>query len=60
MSRQLIREEKYFLLTEKGKDLYQTCFQKQKVFRQKAMENITEQLYLQTIETLEKIIDNLE
>lgn len=60
LSRQLIREEKYFSLTEKGKDLYQICFQKQKVFRQKAMENITEKQYLQTIEMLEKIIDNLD
>ena len=60
LNRQLILEEKYFSLTEKGKDLYQTCFQKQKAFRQKAMKNIAEQQYLQTIETLEKIIDNLE
>src|SRR5690554_1331088 len=60
LSRQLIREENYFSLTERGKDLYQTCFQKQKVFRQKAMTNITEQQYLQTIETLEKITENLE
>lgn len=60
LNRQLIREEKYFALTEKGKDVYQTCFQKQKAFRQKAMENITEQEYLQTIGTLEKIIANLE
>ncbi len=60
LDRQLIREEKYLSLTKKGEVLYQTCFQRQKAFRQKATENITEQQYLQTIETLEKIIDNLK
>lgn len=60
LHKQLIREEKYFSLTEKGAKLYQTCFQKQNAFRQKAMKNVTQQQYLQTIETLEKIIANLE
>lgn len=60
LSRQLIHEDNYLSLTEKGKDLHRTCFQKQKMFRQKAMSNITEADYLQTIVTLKKIIDNLE
>ncbi len=57
---QIIYEEKYLSLTEKGKELYQKCFAKQKEFRQKAMTNITEDEYLITITTLEKIIDNLK
>ena len=60
LSRQLIHEDNHLSLTEKGKDLYQTCFQKQNAFRQKAMKNVTQQQYLQTIETLEKTINNLE
>ena len=60
LSRQLIVESEYFLLTKKGENLYQTCFQKQKEFRAKAMENITDIEYLQVIETLENMIANLE
>lgn len=54
LSRQLIHEDNYLSLTEKGKNLYRTCFQKQKMFRQKTMSNITEADYLQTIVTLKK------
>lgn len=47
-------------LSDKGKALYNQCFEKQKEFRQKAMSHITEQEYKQLIITLEKIIKNLE
>ena len=60
MERQLIREENFLTLTEKGQELYQNCFAKQQEFRQKAMKNITDDEYFQMITTLEKIIYNLE
>jgi len=56
---ELIIEGTELKLTEKGKDVFKKCFQKQKEFRHKSMKNISEQEYLQTITTLEKIIDNL-
>lgn len=59
IDRHLIQDSGYFSLTDKGRDLYQTCLQKQKEFRQKAMKDISEQEYFQTIATLEKIIHNL-
>lgn len=59
IDRYLIQDSGYFSLTDKGRDLYQTCLQKQKEFRQKAMKDISEQEYFQTIATLEKIIHNL-
>ncbi len=60
LNRGIIQEEKYLSFTEKGEELYRLCFDKQTTFRKKAMENITEKEYLLTIETLEKIIDNLK
>ncbi|REG78413.1 MarR family winged helix-turn-helix transcriptional regulator [Algoriphagus antarcticus] len=56
---ELIKEDTELKLTEKGKDIFNKCFQKQKEFRHKSMKNISEQEYIQTITTLEKIIDNL-
>ncbi|MBN1984895.1 MAG: winged helix-turn-helix transcriptional regulator [Prolixibacteraceae bacterium] len=52
------REE--ITLTEKGKQLFTACFEKQKQFRQKAMQNISEQEYQTTLATLQKIITNIE
>lgn len=47
-------------LTGEGEETFKNCLQKQTVLRQKSMQNITEQEYLQLITTLEKIIDNLK
>lgn len=46
-------------LTERGKSLYENCLQKQKQFRQIAMQNISEEEYENTLACLEKIIENL-
>ncbi len=55
----LLQENNSLALTDKGKDIYQACLQKQISFRQKSMQNITDEEYLQVIATLEKIINNL-
>src|SRR5690606_5825286 len=47
-------------LRQKGEELHTRCLQRQKEFRQKATENVTQEEYIQTIETLEKIIGNLQ
>src|SRR5690606_3686826 len=47
-------------LTNKGEEFHQLCFQKQKAFRLKATEGLSQEAYFKTIETLEKIISNLE
>lgn len=46
-------------LTEKGMELHAACFEKQKLFRQKMMNKISEQEYKQTISTLQRMIENL-
>lgn len=58
--RQLITDNQFLSLTEEGKKLYVTCLQKQKAFRQKSMEGLTQEQYEQTISFLEKLIDNLK
>lgn len=55
----LVSGNKELKLTDKGKEVFRTCLQKQTSFRQKSMQNLTEQEYLQLIATLEKIMDNL-
>lgn len=47
-------------LTEKGKQLFTACSEKQQQFRQKAMQNISEQEYQTTVATLQKIVTNIE
>ncbi len=47
-------------LSQKGEELHTRCLQRQKEFRQKATENVTQEEYIHTIETLEKIIGNLQ
>jgi DNA-binding MarR family transcriptional regulator len=47
-------------LTDKGKQLYQQCLEKQQQIRQQAMNGISEQEYKITIQTLQKIVANLE
>lgn len=59
INRGLVNENSFLYLTDRGKELFEKCFQEQKIFRQKAMGNISEQEYMQLITTLEKIIDNL-
>jgi len=60
INRGLVNENSFLYLTDRGKELFEKCFQKQKIFRQRVMENISEQEYVQIITTLEKIIDNLK
>lgn len=56
----LLREgTEQLTLTDKGIELHKACFEKQKAFRQKAMADISEQQYQETILTLQKIINNL-
>lgn len=56
----LLQENNSLALTDKGKVIYQACLQKQISFRQKSMQNITDEEYLQVIATLEKIINNVK
>ena len=46
-------------LTGKGIELHRTCFERQKVFRQKAMAGVSESQYQETVSTLRKIVENL-
>lgn len=55
-----VSDQNEITLTEKGKQLFIACFEKQKHFRQKAMQNISEQEYQTTLATLQKIITNIE
>lgn len=59
IERGILSESQSLSLTEEGKKLYQDCFERQTEFRLKATQNISEKEYIQTIETLEKIIENL-
>lgn len=46
-------------LTDQGIELHKACMEKQKAFRQKAMTNISEQQYQETVIALKKIAENL-
>ena len=46
-------------LTEKGTELHSACFEKQKLFRQSIMTDISEQDYQTTILTLQKVVENV-
>ena len=48
-----------FLLTQKGTQLHQACFEVQRNFREKLMANITGPEYVTTMQTLQKMITNL-
>ena len=52
-------EEQKLTLTDKGIELHKTCFEQQKIFRQKVMSGISEQDYQIAILTLQKIVANL-
>ncbi|MBV6479201.1 MAG: hypothetical protein HGGPFJEG_01962 [Ignavibacteria bacterium] len=55
----LVKEHKFLSLTDKGKEVFKICLEKQTAFRHKAMRNITDNDYEQIIATLEKLIGNL-
>lgn len=57
---QLISQVDGLSMTEKGRVIFEQCLQEQKEFRLKAVQNISEDEYFTTIETLEKIINNME
>ena len=52
-------DEEKLTLTDKGIKLYKTCFEQQKIFRQKVMSGISEQDYEIAILTLQKMVANL-
>lgn len=57
----LVKEHEHKLsLTEKGKDQYSACFEKQKIFRQRAMSGISEEEYKVTVLTLQAIVENIK
>lgn len=58
--RSFVEETPLLKLTDRGEEIFKSCLQKQTELRQKSMQNITEQEYIQLITTLEKIIDNLK
>lgn len=47
------------ILTEQGKSVFEICLRKQVEFRQKLMQNVSEQDYVHLISTLERMIENL-
>ena len=47
-------------LTAKGKKQHADCLERQKEFRQTVMKDISEEDYLKTIQTLQKIVDNIK
>ena len=47
-------------LTEEGLEIHQECLQRQIAFRSKSMEGISEQDYLTTYSTLERLVANIE
>lgn len=58
---QFVNEENSNLyLTKKGLYQHNLCLEKQKSFREKAMQGITQENYLTTISTLQKIIENIK
>lgn len=59
-TRKLVIQTPLLKLTDKGEEIFKKCLQKQTVFRQKSMQNISEKEYSQLIASLEKIIDNLK
>jgi DNA-binding MarR family transcriptional regulator len=58
----LVGEDKIGLLSlsEKGQELHWSAFVKQKTFRAQSMDGISENEYRTTIETLKKMVSNLE
>ncbi|MCU0443769.1 MAG: MarR family winged helix-turn-helix transcriptional regulator [Microscillaceae bacterium] len=48
------------VLTEKGKELFKQCLEKQKEFRIITMSGISSEDYQTTLQTLQKIVDNIE
>ena len=52
-------DDQKLILTDKGRELHLKCFEKQKIFRQSVMVNISEQDYQTTVLTLEKIVKNI-
>lgn len=46
--------------TQAGLDLHDRCFQQQTLIRQQAMEDITNEQYALTVQTLQTIVHNLE
>jgi len=57
--KKLIAGHENYSLTEQGLSLYKTCLEKQNLFRKQAMKGISEQEYIQTISTLEQLIENI-
>ncbi len=49
-----------WILTEKGQETHKNCFKKQKSFRERTMNGISDQEYQTTYSTLKKIVENLE
>ncbi|TAH40580.1 MAG: hypothetical protein EYC69_10540 [Bacteroidetes bacterium] len=56
----LLKEAGSITLTDAGNKVFKSCLEKQLLFRQKSMEGISDQEYLQLISTLEKIIENIK
>lgn len=56
----LIKLEDEVKLTAKGNQLHEQCLERQKAIRQQAMQGVSEEAYMITIQTLEKIVNNLE
>lgn len=53
-------EYKVLRLTNKGKELFANCFERQNEFRMKVTNNISEAEYKTVVLTLQKMINNIE
>jgi len=56
----LNKQSQTLALTAKGVTLHKACFEEQKIFRQKSIQNISEGEYQTTILTLKKLVENLQ
>lgn len=53
------QNDNVLILTEKGEELHKFCFGQQQLFREKAMTGISQQDYLTTVSTLQKMVENI-
>jgi DNA-binding MarR family transcriptional regulator len=60
ISNDLITLNDNVALTEKGQELFKQCLEKQKEFRLITMKDISPEDYQTTLETLQKIVNNIE
>lgn len=56
----IVTDESIYELSERGQDVYQRAHQGQQEVRQRAIENISEEDHLITLQVLQKLVTNLD